>query len=231
MRALLLVLLLLPAARAADPDEPGEASWRAKQAVEALPVAARAELRRMYMRYRAEVASRLDQGWTPGILSDAVIEAVDAPFQPARLLEEEEANRRKFLAGQQAALAKMNPNSPGYGLQLQRIENEKAAVERARRKDAREKGICRDWSDDVWFALTKMDPDNWSVEDRRRDARPYHTAAVVCSPQDQPSVCLAFDPWADGRPSVYAFTAWDSKAPGGRFPADYFLHGLPEKAP
>jgi hypothetical protein len=30
---------------------------------------------------------------------------------------------------------------------------------------------------------------------------------------------------------VYAFPAWDAHEPGGRIPADYFIHGLPEKAP
>ena len=42
-------------------------------------------------------------------------------------------------------------------------------------------------------------------------------------------VCLAFDPWEDGRPNVYAYSAWDESSPGGRFPAEYFLHGLPDR--
>lgn len=231
VRALLLILLLAPAARAIDPEEPGLPAERAREAVDALPLEARLELRRMYMRYRDEVSNRLDQGWTPGLLNDSVIEDVDEPFQPARLLEEAVKNRRAFLVGLQTALPKISPDSPDYARQLQRIDDEKAAVARAQSKNAREKGICRDWSDDVWFLLTKMDLDQWSVDDRRRDARPFHTAAVVCSPQDEPSVCLAFDPWSDGRPSVYAFQAWNSKEAGGRLPAEYFLHGLPEKAP
>jgi hypothetical protein len=232
VRALLLVLLLAPLARAQDDsDEPGLPAMRARAAVDALPVEARVELRRMYMRYRDEVSTRLDQGWTPGMLSDAVIEDVDDPFQPARLLEDDAKARRGALDALEAALPKIPRDSPDYDRQVQRIEDAKPAVARAERKNRREKGICRDWSDDAWFLLTRMDLDQWSVEDRRRDARPFQTAAVVCSPQDEPSVCLAFDPWADGRPSVYSFQAWDAKAPGGRFPADYFLHSLPEKAP
>jgi hypothetical protein len=43
-------------------------------------------------------------------------------------------------------------------------------------------------------------------------------------------VCLAFDPWEDGRPNVYAYRAWDESAPGGRFPTVYLLHGLPDRA-
>jgi hypothetical protein len=228
---ILLALLIVPAARAVDVEQPGAPALRARDAVEALPLEARRELRRMYMRYREEVALRVEQGWTPGLLSDAVIEDVDDPFQPARLLEDAEKNRRKFLAEQKAALAKISPDSPEYACQLQRIENQKEVVARAQAKNAREKGICRDWSDDVWFLLTKMDLDHWTVDDRRRESRPFHTAAVACSPQEDPSVCLAFDPWIEGKPSVYAFSAWDAKEPGGRLPAEYFLHGLPEKAP
>jgi hypothetical protein len=231
VRALLLALLLTPCAGAIDAEQPGAPALRARDAVEALPLEARLELRRMYMRYRDEVALRADQGWTPGLLSDAVIENVDDPFQPARLLEDTEKNRRKFLAAQQAALAKIGADSPDYARQLRRIRDEKEVVARAHRKNSREKGICRDWSDDVWYLLTKMELDQWTVDDRRREARPFHSAAVACSPQEDPTVCLAFDPWTEGEPSVYAYQAWDAKEAGGRLPAEYFLHGLPEKAP
>jgi hypothetical protein len=231
VRALLLAVLLAPGAGAVDMEAPGAPALRTRDAVEALPLEARLELRRLYMKYRDQVASRVEQGWTPGLLSDAVIEDVDDPFQPARLLEDAEKNRRKFLADLQAAFAKMTPDSPGYARQMQRIEDEKEVVARAHRKNGREKGICRDWSDDVWYLLTKMDPDHWSVDDRRRSARPFHSAAVACSPPEDPTVCLAFDPWTEGKPSVYAYRAWDAKDPGARLPAEYFLHGLPEKAP
>jgi hypothetical protein len=231
VKALLLALLIAPAAGAIDVEEPGAAALHARDAIETLPLPARLELRRMYMKYRDEVAARLEQGWSPGLLSDAVIEDVDDPFQPARLLEDSEKNRKKYLADQETKLAKTSRDSTDYGRQLQRIENEKEVVARARRKNAREKGICRDWSDDVWYLLTKMDLDQWTVDDRRRDARPFHSAAVACSPQEDPRVCLVFDPWTEGKPSVYAYGAWQAKEAGGRIPAEYFLHGLPEKAP
>lgn len=231
VRALFLVLLLAAPAGAVDMEEPGAPALRAKNAIEALPLEARLELRRMYMRYRDEVAKRVEQGWTPSLLSEAVIEDADDPFQSARLLEDAEKNRRKFLADLQAKLATLSRDDIEYGRQMRRIDNEKEVVERAIKKNSREKGICRDWSDDVWFLLTQMNLDQWTVDDRRRTSRPFHTAAIVCSPQDDPTVCLAFDPWAEGKPSVYAFNAWDAKEPGARLPAEYFIHGLPEKAP
>lgn len=212
-------------------EEPGAPAMRAKNAIESLPLDARLELRRMYMKYREQVAKRLEQGWTPGLLSEAVIEDADDPFQSARLLEESEKNRRKFLADLQAKLATMSPDDAAYGRQMRRIDAETEVVERAKKKNAREKGICRDWSDDVWFLLTQMNLDQWTVDDRRRTSRPFHTAAVACAPQEDPTVCLAFDPWTEGKPSVYAFRAWDAKEAGARLPAEYFLHGLPEKAP
>jgi hypothetical protein len=231
VRALLLVLLIAPAAGAVDLEEPGAPALHARDAIQALPVEARLELRRMYLSYRDQVAKRLEQGWTPALLSDAVIEDVDDPFQPARLLDDSAKNRKKFLNDQESALTKMDRDSPEYGRQLRRIEAETEVVDRARKRNTREKGICRDWSDDVWYLLTKMNPDSWTVDDRRRSSRPFHTAAVACSPQENPTVCLAFDPWTEGKPSVYAYGAWDAQEAGGRLPAEYFLHGLPEKAP
>lgn len=212
-------------------EEPGAPALRTKDAIEALPFDARLELRRMYMRYREEVAKRVEQGWEPALLSAAVIEDADDPFQSARLLEESEKNRRKFLTDLQAKLATMNRDDAEYGRQMRRIDTETEVVARAKKKNAREKGICRDWSDDVWFLLTQMNPDHWTVDDRRRTSRPFHTAAIACAPQEDPTVCLAFDPWSEGKASVYAFRAWDAQEPGARIPAEYFLHGLPEKAP
>lgn len=212
-------------------EEPGAPALRAKDAIEALPLAARLELRRMYMRYKDEVTKRVEQGWTPALLSEAVIEDADEPFQSARLLEEAEKNRRKFLADMRAKLAALSPDDIEYGRQLRRIDAEKEVVDRAIKKNSREKGICRDWSDDVWSLLTQMNLDQWTVDDRRRTSRPFHTAAIACSPQEDPTVCLAFDPWTEGKASVYAFRAWDAQEPGARLPAEYFLHGLPEKAP
>lgn len=229
MTALFLALLLAGPAGALDVDAPGPPALRARAAIEALPAEARVELRKMFFRYREEVLRRTEQGWEGGVLNDAVIEDVDEPFQPARLLEEAEKNRKKELAGLQASLAKLDQDANAYGKLLHKINDRKDSLEILHRKAGREKGICRDWSDDVWFMLTGMNLENWTVDDRRRTARPYHTAAVACAPADAPTVCLAFDPWSEGTALVYAFSAWDEKGPGGRIPNDYFLHGLPEK--
>jgi hypothetical protein len=231
MGALLLALVLARPAAALDAEAPGAPAQRAKAAIETLPVETRAELRRMYLHYREEVGEKKEQGWKAGVLSDAVIENVDEPFQPARLLEDEERSRRRELSDLEAALAATRDDAPEYPRILRRIEQKKDEFERARTKAAREKGICRDWSDDVWSLLTAMNLENWTVDDRRRSTRPFHTGAVACSPQEDPTVCLVFDPWVAGSPAIYAFQAWDAKEAGGRLPAEYFLHGLPEKAP
>lgn len=231
MVPLFAVLFLAGPAAALNADAPGPPAVRARSAIETLPVEARVELRAMFIRYREEVARRQDQGWEQGLLNDAVIEDVDEPFQPARLLEEAGKNRRKELAALEAALKKADQDANEYGKLLQKIEGKKADLESLHLKLAREKGICRDWSDAVWSLLTSLKPEHWSVDDRRRGARPFHTAAVACAPPEDPVVCLAFDPWPAGLPQAYAFPAWDAKEPGGRIPADYFLHGLPEKAP
>jgi len=76
---------------------PGRAAQKARAAVDALPVEARLELRRLYFLYGSIVKSR-SQGWETGLLSDAVIETSTEPFKPARLLDDEKKNRRKELA-------------------------------------------------------------------------------------------------------------------------------------
>lgn len=231
MKALALLLLLAPAAGALDADAPGVPARRAHDAVERLPAAARVELRRMFMTYREEVAKRLESGWSYGVLSDAVIENVGEPFQSARLLAESEKKRGAELESLQASAAKTNHDDASYGRLLRKIEDKKEELAKVRAQGRREKGICRDWSDDVWFLLETAGLDHWTVDDRRRGSRPFHTGAVACAPADAPSVCLVFDPWTRGKPDVYALDAWDAQEPGGRVPADYFLHGLPEKAP
>ncbi len=231
MLAPLLAVLLCVPASALDADAPGRPALRAKEAIEALPVEARVELRQMFFAYRDQVARRLDQGWESGLLNDAVIEDVDEPFQPARLLEDALKSRRKELADVQDAYSKTARDDPGREKLAEKVEAKKKAVARLKGKLNREIGICRDWSDDVWSLLTKMNLDNWAVDDRRRSASPFHTSAVACAPTEDPTVCLAFDPWSNGQAQVYAFTAWDERADGGRIPADYFIHGLPEKAP
>lgn len=226
-RTLLVVLLALPAA--AEP--PGPSALRARTVIDSLPIEARVELRRMYFHYADAVSKRLDQGWGGGVLTEAVIEDIDEPFQPARLLEEAIAKRRKEIAALEESLSK--PGSEDYGKIRRKIEDKKDELKKARKKASREKGICRDWSDAVWSELTAMNLAYWTVEDRRREARPFHTGAVVCSPDDdrRRSVCLVFDPWESGKADAFAYEDWDAHEPGGLIPVDYFLHGLPEKAP
>lgn len=231
MIALLLAALLSAPAAAVDADAPGVPAQRAREAVDALPAEARAELRAMYFKYQDEVSRRMDEGWVAGLLNDAVIEDVDVPFQPARLLEDALKRRVRELAAMEADYAKTERGSIERERASNKVRAKKAEIKGLRGKLGREKGICRDWSDDIWSLLTKMNLDHWTVDDRRRGAPPYHTAAVACAPQESPTVCLAFDPWSDGKGTVYAYNAWDERGPGGRLPADYFLHGLPEKAP
>jgi len=214
-------------------EAPGGAALRARTILDALPAEARVELRRMYLRYADAVSRRLEQGWRGGVLTEAVIEDVAEPFQPARLLEEAAAKRRKEIAALEESLSKNGPGRPDYAKTRRRIEDKKAELKATLAKSSRDKGICRDWSDAVWSELNALGPSHWTVEDRRREARPFHTAAVLCSLDDdrRRSVCLVFDPWDEGKADAFAFEAWDARDPGGRIPADYFLHGLPEKAP
>ena len=224
----LALLLVLPASAQ---QAPGLPAMMARSRIDGLPAAARVELRRMFVAYRDEVSKRLDQGWTPGAINDAIIEGGDDSFLPARQLEEALADRRREEAALRAELARTSRDDPKYARVLSRIRAKSAEVAAARKALGREKGVCRDWSDDLWSLFTGLDLQAWSVQDQARTARPYHTAAVVCTNAGDPPVCLAFDPWEDGRPDVFAFDAWDSKTEGGRLPPDYFLHGLPEKAP
>ena len=230
MRALAFALLLaLPAS--AQEAETGLRAQKAREAVDALPIEARVELKKMYRRYKDLVARKLESGWGTGVVSEAVIEDVDEPFQPARLVDGMIELRKKEVAKLQEALAKIANDDP-YGDKRVRAALDAKRDELAAlvSRNKREKGLCRDWSDQIWFEFTNMQLEYWGARDERRATRPYHTAAVVCAPADSPSVCLAFDPWEDGRPNVYAYSAWDESAPGGRFPAEYFLHTLPDKA-
>jgi hypothetical protein len=235
VRALALALLLASPAPAQDAaggqPETGLRAQKARELVDGLPVAARVELKKMYRRYKEVVARKLEAGWRTGVLSEAVIEDVDEPFQPARLVEGMIELRKKEVARLQDALKAVSPDDPYNDKRLRAaLEAKRAELADLVSRNKREKGLCRDWSDLIWSELTALELEHWGARDERRATRPYHTAAVVCSPADSPEVCLAFDPWEDGRPNVYAYQAWDESAPGGRFPAEYFLHGLPDKA-
>jgi hypothetical protein len=229
VHALLLALLLASPASAQEP-EAGLRAQQARERVDALPAEARVELKKMYRRYKEVVARKLEVGWRTGVLSEAVIEDVDEPFQPARLVEGMITLRRKEVEKLQESLAELNGDDPYKDKRLRSVlEAKKTELATLVDRNKREKGLCRDWSDLIWSELVAMELEHWGARDERRATRPYHTAAVVCSPADSPAVCLVFDPWEDGRPNVYAHMAWDESAPGGRFPAEYLLHGLPDK--
>lgn len=232
MRALCFALLLAGAAPAAAQEaETGLRAQKTRELIDALPVEARVELKRMYRRYKEAVARKLDAGWSTGLLSDAVIEDVDEPFRSARLLEGLIDRRKKEIAKLQESLKAVSPDDPYNDKRLRAaLEAKRDELNALVAANKREKGICRDWSDLVWSEFMAMNLEHWGARDERRATRPYHTAAVACSPPESSEVCLAFDPWEDGRPNVYAYGAWDESAPGGRFPAEYFVHGLPDKA-
>jgi len=229
VRALALVLLLaLPAS--AEEAETGLRAQKAREMVDALPVEARVELRKMYRRYKDTVTRKLDAGWRTGVLSEAVIEDVDEPFQPARLVAGMIELRKQEVAKIQESLKGLASDDPYNDKRLRAaLETKRQELAALISRDKREKGLCRDWSDQIWSEFVAMELEHWGPRDERRATRPYHTAAVACSPADSPTVCLVFDPWKDGRPSVFAYRAWDESAPGGRFPAEYFLHVLPDK--
>lgn len=233
MKAVLIALLLAAvwAPRAsAEEAEIGIRAQRERELVDLLPIEARVELKKMYRRYKDAVARKLEAGWGTGVVSEAVIEEVDEPFKPARLIEATIEVRKKEIADLQAAIKELAPDDLAGDAKLRaRIDAKRAELRALLSKNKREKGLCRDWSDLVWTEFMSMNLEYWGARDERRATRPYHTAAVACAPADSPTVCLAFDPWEDGRPNVYAYNAWDESAPGGRFPAEYFLHGLPDK--
>lgn len=210
--------------------EAGLRAQKAREQVDSLPIEARVELKKIYRRYKDVVTRKLEAGWRTGVLSEAVIENVDEPFQPARLVEGMIELRKKEMANIQAALKGLNSDDPYNDRRLRAaLETKREELRSLVARNNREKGLCRDWSDQIWSEFVSMNLEYWGARDERRATRPYHTAVVVCSPADSPTVCLAFDPWEDGRPNVFAYGAWDESAPGGRFPAEYFLHGLPDK--
>lgn len=214
----------------AEEAETGLRAQKARELVDALPIEARVELKKMYRRYKDTVARKLEAGWRTGVLSEAVIEDVDEPFQPVRLVEDMIELRKTEIVRIQEALNALTSDDPYNDRRLRAaLEAKRGELRILVARNKREIGLCRDWSDLIWSEFLSMNLEYWGARDERRATRPYHTAVVACSPADSPSVCLAFDPWEDGRPNVFAYGAWDESAPGGRFPAEYFLHGLPDK--
>ena len=229
--AVLAPLLLALSLSASAQEEPGAPAQKAREAVLALPPEARVELKKLFRAYGKLVADRLDKGWSPGVISEAVIEGRDEPFQPARLVEDALAARRRQVAALEERARDASASASRLRRDREQLEIRRRELKELERKSKREKGLCRDWSDFVWFELLKLEPEHWALREETRRARPYHTATVACSPVEEPTVCLVFDPWEDGRANIVALGAWDENARGGRLPAKFFIHELPDEAP
>lgn len=233
------VLLSLPAVfagAAGEGEPPGRAAGKSRRLLENLPVETRAELRRLYRRYEELVSTRLEAGWKAGLLDESSIAGQggsERPSRPARLLEDMARARRLEIAGLEETLKRASPDKelPHYSRTRRSIQEKTLELNALRAEAAREKGLCRDWSDAVWHELTLMEPAHWTARDAVRAARPFHTGAVLCAASENGELCLVFDPWPEGRADVFAFDAWDDARPGGRLPRDFMLYGLPEKAP
>ena len=219
----------------------------AQAAVKALPAEAQVELFTLYARYNEVVSKRLEDGWRAGLLSDEGTKATQDDTLPARQLEEAIRNREAEV---QTLTKRLENPEPEAEARLRR-ELEAAQLRLAALRDAlaRSKGTCLDWSDLVWAELGRLKPEHWSVRDRERTERPFHTGAVLCSPpvseEENPcsdsapgrcleagrQVCLVFDPWQRGQADIYEFGSWDRDLFASRVPADFFLHELPEPRP
>lgn len=228
MRVLLLCLLAVPGealtpTRRFREDPAAGAQQRLKQE----PEEAQTQLYLLYARYAETVSRRLEEGWRSGLLSGELVEQPEEAQLPARQLEEALRKRNRELRAMEGQIKAAGSRREGEKL-LDRLEEKKAALRPLLRIDARSKGTCRDWSDQVWADLNKLAPEDWSISDETREARPYHTAAVACTPKEDPELCLVFDPWETGEPAVYEYKAWNEGSFETRLTADFFLHQLPE---
>ncbi|MBI3551338.1 MAG: hypothetical protein HY077_02365 [Elusimicrobia bacterium] len=218
--------------------------------LDALPPASRYELFTLYQAYIEAVNTRRAQHWHTNLLSGEIVEHPDEPLLPARQLEEALAKREAEVKLLETKVKQERLNRPvpppkepnivdwseppeesgpkpteaELALKAKRKE-----LKIARRKLSRSKGISLDWSDAVWAALTKLGVEHWSVFDQARTAAPRHTAAVVCTPAEDPLTCVVFDPWKTGEPDAYEIRSWDQGSFADRLPPDYFLHNLPDK--
>lgn len=192
-----------------------------------LPREAQKELFVLYATYNEAVQKRMEDGWYAGLLSGELVEEPDMVRLPARQTEAALAKRSKELKALEAQYEKLRGELASAGVRP-RIEAKKLEVRKARKADSRGKGLCIDWSDMVWAELLKLPLEHWRVRDERRTAAPYHTSAVVCTPQESPEVCLAFDPWEEGRPDVFEFRSWDEGSRKDKVAPEFFIHQLPE---
>lgn len=186
------------------------------------------ELRRLYARYADVVQKRLEEGWRGGLLSGSLIESSGASELPARQLEEALKNRERELRLLEAESRKEGRTPAAEERLSLRLKAKKIEL-RALRRDAQQpKGTCLDWSDEVWADLSRLELEDWSLRDETRETSPRHTAAVACTPAEEPEVCLALDPWKRGEADVYEYHSWRRGSFEGRLPATFFLHQLPE---
>jgi hypothetical protein len=207
----------------------------AEKALDALagkPLAALTELRELYVRYADVVASKKDlDGWSYGMETGRVVDHPDERILPARQAADAYRLRQAELRKLEDAYA-----AATGAFQDETREDLRIAVDKKRREARAARGVTRrtkgldlDWSDQVWYELNKLDPEEWSVSDAVRDATPRHSSAVVCTPAESPTLCLAFDPWFRGEADVYEYDSWNEGSTAGLIPAEYFLHHLPER--
>lgn len=198
-----------------------------EEALLSLPREAQLELFSLYARYNESVQKKVEDGWYPGLLTGELVEQPDEIRLPARQTELALEKRRQELNVLEAELKKVEGRAAAVPL-MEKIEAKKLEVRRARSAAGRTKGLCLDWSDMVWAELIKTAPEHWRVRDERRAAPPFHTSAVICTPQEEPELCLAFDPWENGRADVFEFRTWNQGSPEARIAPEFFLHQLPE---
>lgn len=230
--ALLLLLLAAPAScerlsRLTDKDPLRGHMTIVEEALISLPREAQGELFTLYARYNEAVQKRIEDGWYTGLLTGELVEQPDVIHLPARQTEQALEKRRRELTSLEAELKKVEGRAASTPL-FEKVKAKKLEVRRARKADDRAKGLCLDWSDMVWAELVKTSPEHWRVKDERRAAAPFHTSAVVCTPQEEPELCLAFDPWESGRADVFEFRDWDQASTKARIAPEFFLHQLPD---
>ena len=195
----------------------------------ALPEAAQTELFSLYARYREAVADHMDKGWSPRLLSGDIVEASANRPTPARQIETSIHKRDREIRDLQMQLDQAGPQADTSRLR-DRLDVVRAERESLRDAYSRPKGTCLDWSDLVWAELGRLKPEHWSLHEETRKARPFHTGAVLCTSPGPARICLAFDPWPEGRADVYEFGSWNQGSFAARLPADFFLHQLPQPA-
>jgi hypothetical protein len=229
----------------------------AASALGALPHQTQVELSQLYRSYVAVVKKRREMGWHTGLFSGELVEHPDEPMIPARQLEDSIVKRQAELKTLEDALAreKAAPAAAAPAIKPETVESsladwsssaptgkaeprytetelavraKKKELKRFQRQLGRSKGLSIDWSDAVWAELLKLDTPSWSVTDQARQTTPLHNGTVLCTPPENPALCLVFDPWKNGEPDVYAYDSWNEGSLDSRIAPDYFLNRLPD---